>query len=272
MAHIVKYEFKRSRIYDIKNEMIRCELFYKTRITKIIQFEGWAIGFLLLSKAVKEDNSLFEEYTKADNRKKIIESLDTIGAFDYSKQYQVELFEKAYLDLYQAFECFILDCYPSIFCTYPKLLRLFNEKISGEYSLDEKLFIDNNEDIINDLIDETLDKLSRSKSIIEQIETLNKLPLEINLTKKDSEQIKIFSKNRNQLIHNAGRISKAFIKKLEQMEIEHNFEIGNFLTRDYLTKVPLNNYNDLLNNTVKYISNRIASANLRLQAFNADFK
>jgi len=273
MANIVKYEFKNSRLYDIENEMLICDLFYSTRISKIIQFESWAIGFLLISKAVREDKSLFNEYTKSDHRKKIMESLDTsLKAFDYTKQYQLELFEKAYLDLYQAFEHFILDCYRSIFCTYPKLIRLFNEKINIEYNPDDKAFKIYNEDNVNDSIDDTLEKFSRSKSIIELIETLNKLPVEINLSDRDSQQIMKFSKNRNLLIHNDGRISKAFTKKLEQKEIDHDYEIGNYLTRDYLSKVPLNHYKELLDKTVKYITNKIASSDSKLRDFNIEFK
>lgn len=252
--------------------MIRCELFYMTRITKITQFEGWAIGFFLISKAVREDKSLFNEYTKADHRKKIIDSLDTsLRAFDYDKQYQLELFEKAYLDLYEAFEHLILDCYRSIFCTYPKLIQLFNEKIIIEFNLDEKPFNSYNEDKVNDGIDETLEKLSRT-NIIGLIETLNKLPVEIKLSDKDLHQIMKFSKNRNLIIHNDGRISKAFIKKLEQMEIDHDYEIGNYLTRDYLAKVPLNNYRELLDKTVKCITNKIASSSSKLKDFNVGFK
>jgi len=226
----MKYDFKIDRLYFIENEMQRCEMVYMNRIINITLFEGWSLGFILISKAVKEDQILFKAYTKKEHRKKIIDSLDEIKAFNSIDSYRRDIFEKSYIDLYQAFESFILDCYISIFYTFPKFIRLYDDKIDSSIDFSDKTFIRKNETLVNDLIDLTVDKISRNH-LIDQISSLNKLPVNIKLPIRDLKRIIKLSNTRNQLVHNDGKISNNFIKKLDKQGINHNYKIGNYLTR-----------------------------------------
>lgn len=267
----MKWDYKIDRIYYIDNEMQRCELVYINRISNIILFNGLALGYLLISKAVKEDKTLYNAYTKKEHRKKIIDSLDEIKAFDSIKRFRFELYEKLYIDLYQAFEYFILDCYRSIFLVYPKFIRIYNDKIDASYKLSDKRYINKNVALFNDLLDFTIEKLSRT-SIDDQISAFNKLPLNIRIPIRDLQRIIKFSKTRNQLVHNDGVISNQFLKKLDRQEIQHNYKIGDYLMRDYLIKTPFDSYKTLLEKTVNRISNKISKSRKNLDDFNLNSK
>lgn len=197
----MRYDYKKDRVYLLENEMQRCELVYLNRIGNIIRFSAWALGFILLSKAVKEDKSIFNLYTKKEHRRKVIKSLDDLHAFENIEIFQQEIYEKSYLDLYQAFEYFILDCYRSIFLTYPKFVRIYNKKGYIPVDLSDKVSIDNNEIKFNNLIEKTLEDISRA-SIKDQIYAFNKLPINLKIPKTDLDRIIKTSKTRNQLVHN----------------------------------------------------------------------
>jgi hypothetical protein len=96
MGKNLKREYEKSTLYHIENEMVTCHLSHTVRITKIIHFEESVLGFMLMSKAIKEDKSLFENYTMQDHRKKIFESLDSFNAFDQINSFRLNLPEKAY--------------------------------------------------------------------------------------------------------------------------------------------------------------------------------
>jgi hypothetical protein len=267
----MRYDYKKNRVYFLENEMQRCELVYLNRTSNIILFSAWALGFILLSKAVKEDKSIFNLYTKKEHRRKIIKSLDDIYAFENIKIFQQELYEKSYLDLYQAFEYFILDCYRSIFLTFPKFVRIYNNKGSVPFDLSDKVSIDNNEVKFNNLIEKTLENISRA-SIKDQINAFNKLPINIKITKSDLDHIIKTSKTRNQLVHNDGRISIKFISELDNLGIKHNYKNGEYLLWDTHLKKRVDSNKSLFDRTIKKISTRIAKSKQKLKDFNTDYR
>lgn len=268
MSKIIKREYEKSVLYFIENEMVTCKLFHTVRILNIMHFEGSILGFMLMSRAIKEDKSLFENYTMQDQIKKIFESLNSFNAFDEINSFRLNLLEKAYQDLYYAFESFIQDCFRSLFCTYPVLIRFYSKNLIAYSDLSDKNFLMNNEERINEAIDLTLEDFSKHKTLIQQIELLNQLPVNIIIPDKDIKLINEFTKNRNLLVHSDGRITRSFKKWIEENQgQETNYEVGHYLIRDYLSQSPLNSHRDLMQRTVDYLTNCISIAKNELDSF-----
>jgi len=273
MGKIIKREFEKNTLYHIEIEMGTCQLFHVARITKIMHFEGSILGFMLLGKAIKEDKSLFESYTIQDHRKKIFESMDSIKAFDDISSFKLNLLEKAFIDLYYVFESSIQDCFRSIFFTYPVFIRFLNKRSIAYSDLSDKKFLIDNIERINKEIDITIEKLSKGKTLRQQIALLNKLPMKIQLTAEDLHMIDLFTKNRNLLVHHDGRITRSFIEWIEETQgQETNYEVGQYLIRDYLSQSPLNTYKDLVDRTVNYITNCISEAKNELDSLSESLK
>lgn len=247
--------------------MHRCQLFHSVRILKIMQFEGAVTGFMLISQAIIKDQNLYKKYTEKEHRKKIIESLEVVNAFNNIESIKVELLEKAFQDLFHVLEAFVTDCFISLFCCYPIFLRFFNNNSIDYQHLADKTYLSQNEELINAEFDLTIERISKNKPLLQQIETLNKLPVSISIPEDDQLLIKEFTKLRNLIVHNDGRITMSYSKWKKMHGIDTRTKPGHYLVRDYLSQTPFSLYKDLIDRTINTVVNALSASGEELDSF-----
>lgn len=220
----------------------------------------------------KVENSLMES-ASIDLKKEIIEQTSlgrglgeeiVIPVVEYAKSkkrleddgydFLKILYEKVYVDAYQAFEQYLFDCYKNIYMLCPKFL-FKSQAISFYY---DDIFENNNIEICREkIIDRKVKGIIQSNNIDIVLKTFKEFGVKIEIPPNFLESIFVFSKNRNVFTHNNGIINNIYIEDLKKNKILSMYKINDSLKEKIIQEI--NDGNKTVDYISKYLYEKIKS-------------